>query len=399
MKMIIDGVDFHELEAQRYWSFPKSYKGDSKEETRNMIFSGDYIGSRKMDGAFYKFIKDENGNMELLGRSRSVSGDFLDKIEWVPHLMPFFNALPNGTCLLGELYFPNNEGSNKVTTIMGCLKEKAITRQEKNKLHYYVFDCLAYMGKNLLSSDINQRIKALSCIETSTEVYNTTNEFRYNTELTAAIGIINKTNEDYVEFAKYYTGAELWVELQTILSQGGEGIVITKCGTCYQPGKRPARQTLKIKRELSDTIDAFFTGKTTPATEDYKGKEIETWQYWQDIRTGEKFLDNESNTYKRYVNGEMIKPITRSHFYDWAGSLEVGVYNKEGKIVPIAWLSGLPDEIKAAPEDFTMKPFEMTAMQIHEDTEGKGLRHAKFLKWRPDNSLKDCTYEKIFGEQ
>ena len=144
--MYINGVDFHEVEAQKYWTFPKSYKGDPKEETRNMIFSGDYIGSRKMDGAFYKFIKDENGNMELLGRSRSVSGDFLNKIEWVPHLMPFFESLPNGTCFLGELYFPNNEGSNKVTTIMGCLKEKAIARQEKTKLHYYIFDCLAIDG-------------------------------------------------------------------------------------------------------------------------------------------------------------------------------------------------------------------------------------------------------------
>lgn len=374
MKMIIDGIDFHEVEAQRYWTFSKSYKGDPKEETRNMIFSGDYIGSRKMDGAFYKFIKDENGNMELLGRSRSVSGDFLDKIEWVPHLYSFFNSLPNGTCLLGELYFPNNEGSNKVTTIMGCLIDKAIVRQEKNKLHYYVFDCLAYSNKNLINSYIDKRIEVLN-----------------------AIAVI--TNKEYVEFAKYYTGIELWTELQTILATGGEGVVITKRGTPYQPGKRPARQTLKIKKELTDTIDAFFTGRVTPATEDYKGKEIETWQYWLDMRTGERFFDDNHNTYKRYVDGEMIKPITRGAFYGWAGSLEVGVFNSEGKIIPIAWLSGLSDEIKAAPEDFKMKPFEMTAMQIHEDTEGRGLRHAKFLKWRPDISLKECTYEKIFGEQ
>ena len=115
--MIIDNVDFHELPAQKYWSFPSGYKKDSKAETQNMIFSGDYVGARKMDGAFYKFIKDENGNMELIGRSKSVKGDYIDKIEWVPQLHEFFNSLPNGTCLLGELYFPEKEGSSNVTTI------------------------------------------------------------------------------------------------------------------------------------------------------------------------------------------------------------------------------------------------------------------------------------------
>lgn len=380
MKMIIDGIDFHEIEAQRYWSFPKSYKGNPKEETRNMIFSGDYIGSRKIDGVFYKFTKNMDGEMELLGRSRSVSGDFLDKINWVPQLMPFFNTLPNGTCLLGELYFPNNEGSNKVTTIMGCLVDKAITRQEKSKLHYYIFDCLAWNGKNYLDMSCDKRFDRVSRIE-------------------SAVMSEGIENCGYTEFAHYYTGIELWTELQTVLSSGGEGVVITRRGTPYQPGKRTARQSLKIKKELSDTIDAFFTGRITPATEDYKGKEIETWQYWKDMRTGLPFTDDDHNTYKRYVSGEMIKPITRGAFYGWAGSLEVGVYGKKGEIIPIAWLSGLPDEIKAAPQEYKMKPFEMTAMQIHDDTEGHGLRHAKFLKWRPDISLKECTYEKIFGEQ
>ena len=146
--MIIDNVDFHELPAQKYWSFPSGYKKDSKAETQNMIFSGDYVGARKMDGAFYKFIKDENGNMELIGRSKSVKGDYINKIEWVPQLHEFFNSLPTGTRLLGELYFPEKEGSSNVTTIMGCLPQKARERQEKGmKLHYYIFDVLAFNGE------------------------------------------------------------------------------------------------------------------------------------------------------------------------------------------------------------------------------------------------------------
>lgn len=38
MSFIIDGIDFHNLDAEKYWSFPKSYKGDPKEATKNMIF-------------------------------------------------------------------------------------------------------------------------------------------------------------------------------------------------------------------------------------------------------------------------------------------------------------------------------------------------------------------------
>ena len=55
---LIDNVDFFELEAEKYWSFPKSYKGDPKADVRNFILSGNYIGSRKMDGAYYRFVKD-----------------------------------------------------------------------------------------------------------------------------------------------------------------------------------------------------------------------------------------------------------------------------------------------------------------------------------------------------
>ena len=169
--MLIDGVNFYELECQKYWSFPKSYKKDSKTETKNMIFSGDYIGARKMDGAFYKFIKDEEGNMGLFGRSKSVTGVYLDKINWVPHLKPFFDTLPNGTCLLGEIYFPDKEGSSNVTTIMGCLEEKARDRQHKNGyLYYYIFDVLAYDGVSLYKKNIEDRLNIIKKIEEETKL-------------------------------------------------------------------------------------------------------------------------------------------------------------------------------------------------------------------------------------
>lgn len=373
--MSIDNVNFHEIIPQKYWSFAKSYKGNIKVETRNMIFSNEYIGARKIDGAFYKFIKNDDGTMELLGRNKSVNGDYLNKIDWVPQFGSFFNELPNGTCLLGELYFPNKEGSSNVTKIMGCLKDKAIARQEKeDKLHYYIFDILAFDGKSLYQKNIEDRVIYLN-----------------------DINIIKNTNyNEYIDVAKYYEGKELWNQLQQILSIGGEGIVITKKGTCYQPGKRPARQTLKIKKELEETIDCFFTGKVTSPTKEYTGKEIKTWSYWLNDRTGEKV---QGEYYKEYLKGAPYVPITKSYFNNWAGSLEIGVI-KEDKVVPIGYISGLSDEIKANYKDYKGKIVEVTAMEIlYDNGKFSGLRHAKIQQFRPDLTIKDCTWEKIFGDE
>ena len=361
MSMIIDGIDFQELEAEKYWSFPKSFKGDPKEETRNMIFSGNYIGARKMDGAYYRFIKDMDGNMRLQGRSKSVSGEYLDKLDHVPHLMSYFENLPNGTCLLGEIYFPKNEGSSNVTTIMGCLAPKAIERQEKGpKLHYYVFDVWAWKGNSFMKRTIEDRIGLLESLTSTCE---------------------------FVEFAQYESGERLWDLLQRTLEVGGEGIVMTKKGTIPSPGKRTARKTLKVKKEISENIDCFFTGRGTAPTRTYTGKEIESWKYWQDIRTGNKL---EGALYKDYKDGATIEPITKPFFYGWAGSLEIGVL-KDGQVYPIGFLSGLEDAIKADPGAQRMKCIEVTAMEI---LETGGIRHAKLERFRPDLAPTDCTYEK-----
>ena len=371
--------NFHNVEAQKYWSFPSSFKGDKAVETKNMIFSGDYIGSRKMDGAFYKFWKDENGNMELLGRSKSVSGDYLNKIGHVPHLHEFFESMPNGTCLIGELYFPNNEGSSNVTTIMGCLEQKARDRQEKgSKLHYYVFDVLALNNHSFLKKNIEDRIEILQSLSEN------------RGEEVASNGL-----DEYVHFANYYDGEELWSQLQQILADGGEGIVITKKGTCYQPGKRPARQTLKVKKELQETVDVVILGANAP-TRVYTGKEIENWKLWENLQTNQKI---EGNFYKEYSDGAPIEPVTKNYFNNWAGSLIIGV-RKDDKLISIGSLSGMTEEVLENWKKYKGAVAEITAMQITTNQNGGyGLRHPKFVKWRPDLRASDTDWNRIFGNE
>ena len=371
MKGYIDNVNFHELEPQRYWTPPSTWDEErKKKEVHDAIFSGDYLGARKMDGAFYKFIKDEDGNMELLGRSKSVSGDYLNKIEWVPHLHPFFNDLPNGTCLLGEIYFPNNEGSNHVTSIMGCLKEKAIARQEAGeKLHYYIFDILAYDGKSYLKMPIEDRVEELIL---GWRAY----------------------GENYHEWAEYFEGVELWNRLQTILAEGGEGIVITKKGTCYQPGKRPARQTFKVKKELQENIDVVILG-ANPPTRLYGGKEITTWPYWENVMTGEKL---NGDYYKHYSDGEPIEPVTKPYWNGWAGSFIIGLYNSNNKkYVPIGSLSGLTEEMLQNWKNYKGKVAEITGMQLMRDGNNKftGIRHPRLKQIRSDKTAEECGLEQV----
>lgn len=380
----IDGYDFGEMEAMKYYAPPASWSDTKKKDNARMkIYSGDWLGAEKKDGYFAKLIKDEDGNIILYSRSRGVNGKFADKHEWVPHLNSFFESLPNGTCLLGELYLPSQPGSKNITTIMGCLKDKAITRQEKGeKLHFYAFDCLAYNNKSAMASPASKRFKIVETLKS----------------------IFGFGDGDYVSFAQYYYGKELWNLLQEVLGRGDEGIVITNKDGLYEPGKRPSKTTLKIKKELHQTIDCFFTGVGSAPTHLYTGKEIEGWQYWENTMTGAKI---NGQMYKEYKAGCPIAPITKGYYHGWCGSMEIAVlHHKEGihsrlngvtyenmEICSIGWLSGLPDEMKANPKKYAFKPIEVTAMEW--DAWNHTLRHGKMVGWRNDLTLADCTLEKI----
>lgn len=372
MNGFIDNYDFVNMDAMKYYSAPSTWTKEKKDaEARNKIFSNDWGAAEKKDGFFTKIVKDDNGNIFITPRNRNVNGTFTNKKDWLPHLDSFLKMLPNGTCLLGELYLPSRPGSKNTQTILGCLKEKAILRQQKDEfIHLYLFDCVAYNGISLLNTVWEERIKIISSLEE------------------------NNTNE-YVEMAHFFYGLKLWDKIGEILNNGGEGVVLMNKKGFYEPGKRPSKTTFKIKKEIQQTIDCFFTGRATAPTRLYSGKEIQTWKYWENSITGEKL---EGDYYRNYNEGAPIEPVTKPYFHGWAGSLEIGAL-KDGKVTPIGFLSGLADEIKANFKDYAGKPIEVTCMEVqyHNDGRQPGLRHAKFVQFRPDLNVEDCTLEKIFG--
>lgn len=376
MKGYIDGIDFLNMEAMKYYSVPNTWSPERKKENAvSKIFSSSWWGAQKRDGIFMMLIIDEDGNVIFRPRSKNVKGEFVDKKDWVPHLMnELFQSLPKGTCLLGELYLPRDEQAKSTSAVMNSLKDKAIKRQEKeeDKLHYYIFDILADEGKSLLNTPALERFNLLR-------------------EYYKVYG-----NRYHFEWAKYYNGKELWDLLQQLLADGYEGVVITNENAKYQPGKRSNSVSLKIKKELQDTIDCVVIG-ANPPTKMSGTKEPETWEYWFNELTSEKilaseyFAKNHESIYTSYVDGAPVVPVTKNWFYGWAGSLKLGLYDGD-KIVHVGDLSGITDEIKENWRNYLNTVVEVSCMQVMDTG---GLRHPRAIQFNRDKNLKDCLMEQI----
>lgn len=374
MNIIIDNYDFWNMESMKYYAPSTSWSSEKKKENAQMkIFSGEWLAARKRDGIWMMFIKDMEGNIYLRPRAKNTKGEFVNKIDWVPHLHDFFNEIDNGTVFLGELYAPWDEQAKTTTSIMNCLLPKALKRQETEdkKLHYYIFDVLAENGKSYLNMPAKDRFDLLN-------------------SFWRAYG------EHYHEWAQYFYGQELWDNLQTILAEGGEGMVIINENSTYQPGKRSNSVSLKIKKELQDTIDCIIIGANAP-TKDYLGQATDIWNYWFDEMHDKKTLASEyeaqfhRHPYEDYCNGDPIYPVTKNWFYGWAGSLKLGLYDGD-KLIHIGDLSGITDEIKQNWKQYLNTVVEISCMEIHDTG---GLRHPKALNWLRDKNPKDCTVGQI----
>ena len=379
MDCIIEGIDFYNLEAMKYFSPSTSWSEEKKKQNAmEKIFSGEWWGAQKRDGIFCMCGKNHKGEIFLRPRAKNTKGEFVNKVDWVPQFHDFLNSLEPETVFLGEVYLPRDEQAKTTTSIMNCLLKKSLARQskEEDKLHLYIFDILADRGESYLN------MKAID---------------RFLT-----VGDYSKTHMNpYVEWAQYKRGNELWQMLQDLLADGYEGIVITHEDAPYQPGKRSNKVSLKIKKELQDTVDCVVIG-ANPPTRTYSGKEIETWEYWFNNLTNIKILASEyfkayhETIYKLYVDGGPVEPVTKNWYYGWAGSWKLGAY-KDGKLVQIGSLSGLTDEQKENWKDYVGKIVEVSAMEVSENQEGgKGLRHPKLIDIRDDIAPEECTYERIF---
>lgn len=369
----VQGINFYEdFKAMRYWSYPSSWdKEKRKAELNKMLYSGNYIASEKKDGYFERIIKDEDGNVFMCSRDKGVNG-VIEKSAWVPHLHSFFNSLPNGSVLLGEVYLPNKTSKN-IVSVLGCLVDKAIARQSKDedKLHFWIFDILAWDNEPIYKLPIKKRVELL-------EKY------------------FQKFHHPFVQIAKYWKNPEdIYENWMSILESSGEGIVMTHKEYPYEFGKRTARKTLKLKKELEETIDVFLTGRWKPATYHYTGKDLATWPYWYDL-TAEKRIQGQLS--ERADIGDAIDAVTRLWFLNMAGAVEIALI-KDNKIIPIGWISGITDDIRKGivenSDAYKGMVAEIQAMEIDRSASIPTLRHGRIIRWRDDKNYKECTWEQI----
>ncbi len=351
------------IDAMRIWSLPKH----KEHELQKHCESGEYFGQIKKDGYFYQFNKTENHSY-LFSRNTSVNTGLLtEKIANVPHIEKALSILPNDTIVIGEVYIPNKT-SKDVTRIMGCLPAEAIKRQEsEGQVHFYIHDIIAFKGKNLIDVEAEKRYVILKTV----------------------FDMFSLANNSFIELAEKYD-TNLFELVGTALENGEEGVVLKKKDAPYAPGRKPAWSAIKCKKV--DYADVVCMG-VEDATKDYDGKELETWQYWEDKTTGEKVLGQMFNSETPMI------PVTKPYFYGWKTSIRIGAYTKEGSLKEIGTCSsGLTDELRkdlaVNTDNYIGKVVEIQCME--KSKQDQTFRHPIMKRFRDDKNPSECTLEELF---
>lgn len=386
------GAEAMMQEAMLIWKLPAGKENMMSEVCEN----GQYFAEEKLDGAWYQFTKGTGGEKYLFGRTISkVTGLMTEKGGNVPHILSAFDCLPNGTALIGEIYYPGCTAKDTVT-IMGCLPLEAIKRQEqttgRGPIHYYVHDIIFYDGVNLMGTGAWDRYRILKAIWEKHGL----REF------------------DYLRLAEVVE-QDIEDEVSRILNSGGEGMVLKKRDAIYYPGKRPAWTAIKFKQ--MDDIDLVCT-RTIPATRNYTGKDIDTWQYWEvgypvwhgswdgwdwrEVVTGSyynKYIEKNINILPKNSSEKRYDPVTKPYALGWHTAIGIGAYNDKGELIELGTVSsGLTDEDRAAmgrdPSAFVGKVVSLHCML--KDNKEKTLRHPVFKSWREDKNPIDCKISEVF---
>ena len=354
------------IKAMKVWKL-----GTSQESLLPSICeSGDYFATEKIDGYWYQFEKTDDSSYLFSRNISAVTGVLSEKSANVPHIVKAFDCLPPNTIIIGEIFVPGGT-SKSVTRIMGCLPKEAIARQEaEGNIHFYMHDIIFYDGTDLLNCGAYSRYQILKRV---VEKYNL---LQYD-----FLSLAESIEENIQEFANQ------------VLSRGGEGVVLKKKDAVYSPDKRPAWSTIKIKK--TDTIDAFIIG-FEDATKIYTGKEIETWQYWEEKISEKKFC---GNGYEQYLAGE-VYPLTKPYFFGWKTAIEIGCIDKDNQIRSIGTISsGLTDALRKDfaenPNEYLHKVVEIKCME--KDNTEKTLRHGFMVRLRDDKTARECKIEEIFS--
>ena len=374
-------MDYFTSEPMRYWAPTSSMTPEVKRQhLEQMISSGQYIWSRKYDGNWSRAIITPDRNaLQTRGISKKTGtyGEIQNKVFFWNDVI---NAFTDTTVILGEVYLPGGIDKD-VGSILRCLDPKALARQKDRKLEWRIFDVLALNGEELMNTPVEERVKLIPKV----------------------VKMINSPLVTGIDY--HYMDEDFFDDLNNIFADGGEGAVCYKRSSIYIPGKRgpSAWETCKVKQEISADVDCFITG-VEPAVRDYTGKDIGSWNLWEDERSGEKLT---GELYGEYRDGRAIRPVSKGYFYGWPGAIYTSVYDDNGNIIPLCKVAGLTEDFKTELRDnfdewymcpLTIGGMMVSTAQAESDGAGISIRHPYIKSIRKnDIDPKDCTLSKILS--
>jgi len=290
---------------------------------RMMIYKDcGWISEIKEDGFSYL-----NTGGDFISRSPSTAADTKGMPVIKTNRLPQFKNLfevPFGVDLHGELFKPGGI-SDDVTRVMGCSPEKAIKRQQdEGYLQYFIYDIRAINDKDITNAPWWVRRAVLEIFKIYLDMMG------YN---------------DFIQLSKVYIGdpRELFSK---VVNNSGEGLMLKDVNGQYKPGKKPANNWVKAKKEI--TAEVVILGFDFNGT----GKNVDLFR-----------------------------------------SLTVGMY-KDGKLIDMGQVnSGISDELRNQlfdNQECTIgRPIEVTAMEC---TKKGKFRSARFKKFRDDKLATDCIF-------
>lgn len=374
-------IDYFTSEPMKYFAPSSTMSAEARRnKLESMIESEEYLFGLKTDGNWSRaVITSERNALQTRGISTVTKtyGEIQDKVMFWDDVINAFNK--GTTVILGEVYLPGAIDKD-VGSILRCLTPKALARQKDAPLRWRIFDVLALDGKDYMNTGFEQRIQLIP-------------------------QVVKRISNPLIEGVTYYEMDETFFDkMGEIFATGGEGAVCYRKDSIYIPGKRGphAWDTVKVKQEISSEIDAFISG-IVPGEKMYNGKDLATWQLWENNRTGEKVV---GSYFGEYQLGGTYLPITKNYFNDWPAAIQVSVYDRNGNEIPLCKVSGLTEEFKTSLRDDTARwigcPVTIGGMMVSSakaDSEGNGIsiRHPLLKRIREGDLLKeDCTLAKIF---